>query len=108
MGLTDERMFQKKPRQPQTTNRAHTRNRMGEREMATTTPTIREIRQEESATQITKEEPETESWINQEYAEHDIDREIRNLSRSKDHGNGGIPGAEYIATRQWDIKPSQR
>ena len=68
-------------------------------------PILHGIRQKASLTQITKEEPEAETWISQEYAEQDIGREIRNLPRRKAHGNDGIPGEAYKATRQWATKP---
>ena len=51
------------------------------------------------------EEPEIETWRNQVYEEQDIDRELRNLANRKAHGNGGIPGESYEATRQWAIAP---
>ena len=74
------------------------------KEMATHTPTPRQIRRKSSLTQITKDEPDTEPWLNQDYADQAIDREIRNLSRRKALGNDGIPGESYTATRQWAIK----
>ena len=68
-------------------------------------PNLQEIRQQASTTQVIKEEPETETWLNQEHAELDIDREIRNLSSRKARGGDGIPGATYKETRQRAIKP---
>ena len=64
---------------------------------------LREIRLQDILTQIIQDEPETETWINQAYAEQDIDREIWNLSDIKARGDGGIPGDAYKATRQWEI-----
>ena len=64
-----------------------------------------EIRQQAGLTRITKEEPEIETWLNQDYKAQEIDREIRNLDSRKAHANDGIPGEAYQATRQWAIKP---
>ena len=61
-------------------------------------PIIREIRQHAGITQITKEEPETAPWLNQDYAEQAIGREIRNLESRKAHGNDGVPGEAYKET----------
>ena len=63
------------------------------------------IRQQEELTRITKAEPEIETWLIQDYKEQDIGRELRNLENREAHGNDGIPGEEYKATRQWAIKP---
>ena len=63
--------------------------------MATTTQSLREIRHQANMPQITKEEPDTETWINQDYADQDIGREIMDLARRKLHGNDGIPGEAY-------------
>ena len=41
----------------------------------------------------------------QEYAEREIDREMRNLVNSKSHGSDGMPGEAYIAARKWAITP---
>ena len=68
-------------------------------------PSLREIRQQAGLTQIMKGGPGTETWLNQDYTEQDIHREIRNLASRKSHGNDGIPGEAYKATRQWEIKP---
>ena len=51
-----------------------------------------EIRHRASLTRIIAEEPDTETWINQAYAEQDIGVEIRNLANRGSHGNDGIPG----------------
>ena len=63
-------------------------------------PNLQEIRQRASSAQIVKEEPGTETWMNQSDTEHDIDREIRKLSDRKAHGDDGIPGEEYKETGQ--------
>ena len=54
---------------------------------------------------IITEEPETETWRNQEYAERDIDGELRNLTNRKAHGSDGIPVEAYKATSKWTIAP---
>ena len=46
-------------------------------------------RQQEAIAKTIQEEPETETWINQEYGEQDIDRELRNLENQKAHGSDG-------------------
>ena len=69
---------------------------------------IQLIRQQEALAKIIQEEPETETWRNQEYDEQDIGREIRNLSGRKAHGSDGIPGDAYKATRKWATKPITR
>ena len=69
---------------------------------------LQTIRQHASITKITQLEPETETWINQEYAEQDIDRRLRGLANRKAHGCDGIPGKEYNATRKWEIAPITR
>ena len=53
------------------------------KEMMIIAPSIREIRQRASLTQIIKGEPDTEKWTNQSYTEQDIGREIRNLPEEK-------------------------
>ena len=64
-----------------------------------------EIRRQAELTQIAKEEPGIETWINQDYEEQDINRELWNLANRKAHGNDGIPGEAYRETRQWETKP---
>ena len=64
-----------------------------------------EIRKQAGLTQIMREEPESETWLNQDYKEQDIDRELGNLANRKAHGNGGVPGEAYKETRQWAITP---
>ena len=56
-------------------------------------------------TQITKAEPDIETWLNQDYKEQDIIRELGKLAKRNEHGNDGIPGEAYKATGQWAIKP---
>ena len=73
--------------------------------MVNVSPNLQEIRQKASMAQVIKEEPGTETWMNQAYTELDIGREIRNMASRKSHGNEGIPGAAYKETRQWVIKP---
>ena len=63
------------------------------------------IRQQAALTKIIQEAHDTETWLNQEYDELDIDRELRNLASRKAHGSDGIPGEAYKATRAWAIKP---
>ena len=63
------------------------------------------IRKQSALTKITQEEPDAETWLNQEYGERDIGRELRNLSNRKPNGIDGIPGDAYKATRTWAIKP---
>ena len=57
-----------------------------------------EIRQQARITRITADEPDTETWLNQAYAEQDSGAGIRNLANRKLHGNDGIPGG-HIKTR---------
>ena len=64
-----------------------------------------EIRQRECLTKSIDEEPDTETWLNQDRTEQDIDVDIRNSANRKAHGNDGIHGVEYKANRQWEIKP---
>ena len=52
-----------------------------------------------------KEEPDIETWLNQDYKEQDIDKSLRNLANRKEHGNDGIPGEAYKETRQWAVTP---
>ena len=59
--------------------------------------------QQAMLTNIITEEPETETWPNQEYAEQAIGRELRNTAKRKEHGSDGIPGEEYEAERKWTI-----
>ena len=66
---------------------------------------IRLIRQQAALTKIIQEEPDTETWLNREYDEQDIGRELRNLANRKAHGGDGIPGEAYKAARTWAIKP---
>ena len=68
---------------------------------------LQPIRQQAVLTKITQEEPDTETWRNQEYDAPDIDRELRNLANRKAHGSDGIPGEAYEATRKWATKPYQ-
>ena len=63
-----------------------------------------EIRKQAGITRIMKEGPEIETWLNQDYKEHDIDRELGNLTNRKAHGRDGIPGEAYKATRRWAVK----
>ena len=63
------------------------------------------IRQQAALTKIIQEEPDTETWRNQEYDEQDIGRELRNLENRKAHGSAGIKGEAYIATRAWALNP---
>ena len=56
---------------------------------------IREIRKQAELTRIMREEPDIETWLNQDYEEQDIDIELRNLEKRKAHGNDGITGEEY-------------
>ena len=64
--------------------------------------------QREELTKITQEEPETGTRINQEYAEQEIGRELRNLASRKANGSDGIPGEALKATRKWPITPITR
>ena len=52
-----------------------------------------------------KNKPEIEAWVNREYTEQDIETEIKNLALKKAHGNDGIPGEAYKATKEWAVKP---
>ena len=63
------------------------------------------MRKQAGLTQIMKEEPGIETWLNQDYKEQDIDRALGNLENRKAHDEDGIPGETYKATRQWAIKP---
>ena len=63
------------------------------------------IRKQAEPTQIMKEGHGIETWLNQDYKAKGINRELRNLSHRKSHGNDGIPGEAYKTTRQWAIKP---
>ena len=42
-----------------------------------------EIRQQTSPTHIIQEEPETETWLIQEYTEKDIERPLRNVDNKR-------------------------
>ena len=75
------------------------------KEILTPPENLREIRKQAELTQIMKEGPEIETWINQDYKEQDIDRALGNHTNRKAHGNDGIPGESPNATRQWEIKP---
>ena len=44
------------------------------------------IRQHAAPAKIIQEEPEAETWQNQEYDERGIGRELRNLENRKAHG----------------------
>ena len=72
MGRMDQGMLQQKPRQLKTKNRAHNR-RMG-KQIIKPPGNLYEIRKQAGLTQIMKEEPEIETWLNQDYKEQDIDR----------------------------------
>ena len=62
-------------------------------------------RQPDMINKIISEEPETETWINQEYSEQDIGKELRNLANRIAHVGEGIPGDAYKAPRKWEIAP---
>merc|ERR1712112_474262 len=66
---------------------------------------LQHIRENSALMKITKGQPGIEEWLNQTYAETDIETEIKNLALKKAHGNGGIPGESYKATMTWAIKP---
>ena len=66
---------------------------------------LQTIRGNAKLTKITKNKPEIEAWMNREYTEQDIETEIKNLALKKAHGNDGIPGEAYRATREWATKP---
>ena len=68
-------------------------------------PNLHGIPQQANLAQVIEEEHEAETWANQEFTELDIGREIRKLPNRKAHGNDGIPGESYKATRQWAVKP---
>ena len=65
--------------------------------------TIRE--QASLAMIIEEEEPDTETWLNQEYAEQYVGIGIWNLSGRKSHGGDGIQGYAYKETGKWAIGP---
>ena len=71
-------------------NRTHTRTGMGKEEMHMGED-IQSIRRQAGLAKISQEDPETETWPNQEYDEQDIGRELRNLANRKAHGIDGIP-----------------
>ena len=72
------------------------------------TEDLQTIRRQAEITKIIQEEPGTETWLNQEYAEQDINRELRNATNRKAHGRDGIPGEAYKETREWATKPITR
>ena len=51
-----------------------------------------------------KNKPEIEAWINREYTERDIETEIKNRALKKAHGNDGIAGEGYKATKGRAVK----
>ena len=53
--------------------------------MMTTATSLREIRQKESLTQIMKVGPETETWLNQDYTDQDIDTEKSRTYHEEKH-----------------------
>ena len=55
---------------------------------------LQTIRQHAAPTKRMQDEPETETWINQEYAE------VRNLENREAHGCEGIPGEAYKSTKK--------
>ena len=67
------------------------------------TEDLQTIRKQAELTKIIQEEPDTETWIDQEYAERDIGPELRNLTNGKANGSDGIPGEAYKETREWAI-----
>ena len=83
----------------------HIREQEWEKPFTRTAENLQEIRERPQLTQLIKKQPEIETWLNQDYAEQDIDIELRNLSLSKSHGNDGIPGEACTATREWAVKP---
>ena len=66
---------------------------------------LQDIREKAELTQIMWKKPDIETWLNQDYKEQDIDIELRNLALKKAHGNDGIPGEAYKATRSWAVTP---
>ena len=62
-------------------------------------------RKQSNVAKIIAEEQDNATWINQEYAEQDVDIGTRNLANRKSHGDDGIPGEEYKATRKLEIGP---
>ena len=63
------------------------------------------IRQQATITKIITEEQDKETWLNQEYTEQDIARELRKLTNRQARGCDGIPGETYKATRKRAIAP---
>ena len=61
-------------------------------------------RKRERPAKIIEEEPDTETLINQEYDEQDIDISIRYMAYRKGQWNDGIPEEENEETRTWAIK----
>ena len=62
-------------------------------------------RQQATHTKIITEEPETDTWLNQEYADQDIGRELRNMANRKAHGRDDIPGEVYKASNGQSPQP---
>ena len=62
---------------------------------------IRTIREQSKLTRLVSEDPEIETWLNQEYTDHDIEDELRKLETRKAHGSDGIPGDAYKTARKW-------
>ena len=91
MGRMDKGILQQNPGHRGTRRDNIPETEWGE-DIATPLENLYEKRQQAGLTRIMKEGPEIETWANQDYPEQDIDREIRNLSLRKAHGNDGIPG----------------
>ena len=63
------------------------------------------IRQQSALAKIIQEEPETETWPNQEYDEHGIGRELRNLESRKHMEVMGYQERHTKRQEKWAIKP---
>ena len=98
MGRMGIRMLQQEWEPTNAKNGTHTGTRMGTAE-SHVGDDIQLIRQQDAIAKIIQEEPETETWLNQEYDEQGIGRELRNLESRKSHGGDVIPGEEYKAPR---------
>ena len=107
MGRMGQRIPHQRTEKSDTKHRTHKRTRMGEIFHAD----IRKLTGNQEtcpANPTDGKQPEIETWLNQDYTEQDIYIELRNLALNKSHGNDGIPGEAYKATREWAIEPTTK
>ena len=68
-------------------------------------PVMIGIRKRSRLQQIIHRRPDVETWLNQDYTEHDIDKELRRLANNRAHGSDGIQGEAYNARSKRAIQP---